>query len=104
MTEDERRDLIANMNDAERMLASNQHLAPSTVRGLLHALRLQDKELRALAPQGRPLDYDAARALLEPHRKRATCQRAGGPSEEMMLNFDAAVGIVASLLAKSGDQ
>ena len=36
-----------------------------------------------------------AKALLEPHRKVATCIRAAGESRESMVNFDAAVELLA---------
>ena len=39
-----------------------------------------------------------AKALLEPHRKLAACERAAGKSTEMMVNLDSAAYIIADLL------
>lgn len=39
-----------------------------------------------------------ARALLNNHRKAATCQRASGDSREWMVNANAAVGVVHNLM------
>ena len=49
-------------------------------------------------------EYEAAYRLLENHKKRALCKRAGGVSTEYMVNIDAAAGIIANLLVSSPSQ
>lgn len=44
-----------------------------------------------------------AGVMLENYRKRATCDRAGGPSTEWMVGFEAAKDVVSNLLAKLDD-